>query len=277
MALPAGTDLILEHIAYAHNPETEAQRTTWSFQGQTVGSISTQWCELAQQHLGAKLDAQDLQAVLNLCADIKTRAPLWMDEPFGLFLPDQEQPVGQVPRGSVSYLGLQARGVHANGFVRRTDGIHMWVAKRALDKPTFPGQWDNMVGGGLTAGFTHAQILAKETDEEAGLDVNDLTDTRFVGTLNYQHAHEGGLRNDRLFIYDLELPDGIEPHPKDGEVERFELWPLARVREVIQTTRDFKYNCNLVIIEFLLRHGALDDHQELTAIKSALDQRFQPA
>lgn len=34
-------------------------------------------------------------------------------------------------------------------------------------------------------------------------------------------------------------------------------WPLARVAEVVAGTQQYKPNCNLVIIDFLVRHGAI--------------------
>jgi hypothetical protein len=39
------------------------------------------------------------------------------------------------------------------------------------------------------------------------------------------------------------------------------LWPIERVAERVRDTFDFKFNCNLVIIDFLIRHGliAADD------------------
>ena len=35
------------------------------------------------------------------------------------------------------------------------------------------------------------------------------------------------------------------------------LWPIARVAEIVRDTREFKFNCNLVIIDFLVRHGLI--------------------
>lgn len=269
--------MILEHFQIAHTPGAIANRTPWTFNGRPAGSIGPDWLALAKDILGPTLNARDLAQVQTLCEAIQAQVAHWQDEPFGLYVAGQTEPVGQIHRGAVPHLGLKAYGVHANGFVRKSDGLHMWVAKRAQNKLTFPGKWDNMVGGGLTAGHTPDEVLAKETDEEAGLSLEQLTDVRFVGQLSYQHAHQNGLRNDCLYLYDLELPEGLEPTPKDGEVERFECWPIERLVEIINTTHDFKYNCNLVITEFLMRHGALDKHPQRAAIQSALDQRFQPA
>lgn len=41
----------------------------------------------------------------------------------------------------------------------------------------------------------------------------------------------------------------------DGEVESFELVPVKHVANIIRSTEFFKENCNLVIIDFLFRHG----------------------
>ena len=55
------------------------------------------------------------------------------------------------------------------------------------------------------------------------------------------------------------------PHNRDGEIVRFELMPAATVLDRIRTTDDFKFNVNLVILDFALRHGLLrpDDPEYL--------------
>jgi len=65
------------------------------------------------------------------------------------------------------------------------------------------------------------------------------------------------LQYDNLFIYDLKLEENFVPENTDGEAEEFFLWPVEKVMEVVATTRDYKTNCNLVIIDFAVRHGFL--------------------
>ena len=48
---------------------------------------------------------------------------------------------------------------------------------------------------------------------------------------------------------------------QDGEVESFQRLPLKDVADIIAQTDDFKDNCNLVIISFLVRHGFLKPEQ----------------
>ena len=55
---------------------------------------------------------------------------------------------------------------------------------------------------------------------------------------------------------------GVVPVGNDGEVERFELMPIAHVIEILRETDDFKFNVNLVLIDFLARHGLLDPDKE---------------
>jgi thiamine pyrophosphokinase len=66
-----------------------------------------------------------------------------------------------------------------------------------------------------------------------------------------------GLRRDRLHCYDLMLPESFEPHPVDGEVAGFELWPIQRVFDAVRDTDEFKFNVNLVLIDLFERFGYL--------------------
>jgi hypothetical protein len=74
-----------------------------------------------------------------------------------------------------------------------------------------------------------------------------------------------------LFVYDLELPAEFEPQNSDGEIVRFDLMPAADVVERVRTTDDFKFNVNLVILDFALRHGLIPvDDPEYLDVASGL-------
>src|SRR3546814_12672169 len=79
------------------------------------------------------------------------------------------EPLFDMDRGAVTAFGIANRGFHLNGLVGAGDAPRMWIARRALDKTTYPGKLDNMVAGGHPAGLTPLQNLLKESDEEAGL------------------------------------------------------------------------------------------------------------
>jgi thiamine pyrophosphokinase len=170
-----------------------------------------------------------------------------------------EGPVlARLDRGAIPAFGILAQGVHLNGLVRRADGLHIWLGKRARDKAIAPGQWDNMVAGGNPAGLTAEETLIKEAAEEAGLAPELAARARPVSRLSYIMRNAEGLRRDILHVFDLELPEEFRPVPHDDEVEFFELWPAARVLELVRDTGDVKFNVNLVLIDLFLREGLID-------------------
>jgi len=80
---------------------------------------------------------------------------------------------------------------------------------------------------------------------------------RPVGHITYAMVRPEGLRRDVLCCYDLTLPADFRPTPADGEVEAFELWPIAQVVDSVRQTDDFKFNVNLVLIDLFIRLGLL--------------------
>ena len=186
----------------------------------------------------------------------------WRDEPYPVMKDWGETPLMQIERAACPALGIRSWGVHVNGYVRKRDGLYMWVAKRASDKPTYPGMLDNMVAGGQPIGIgLHANVI-KEAQEEAGIPAEISERAVAVGMISYVHHREAGLSPDQMFCYDLELPLDFIPENTDGEVEEFTLLPIAEVAETVRDTHAFKFNCNLVIIDFLIRHGVLTPDNE---------------
>jgi len=174
-------------------------------------------------------------------------------------------------RSMLPHFGCRAHGVHVNGLVRRPDGLHVWVARRADDRATYPGMLDNIIGGGQGAGLSVRENLVKEGFEEAGFDAEVMSRARPVGTVSYRMDRERGLRDDVLFVYDLELPDDVVPRNTDGEVAAFELWPVERVMQEVDGDSRFKFNCNLVLLDLFVREGLLGpEHPDYVEITSGL-------
>tara|TARA_Y100001934_G_scaffold278736_1_gene380714 strand:- start:297 stop:1154 length:858 start_codon:yes stop_codon:yes gene_type:complete len=173
-----------------------------------------------------------------------------------------DPPFALIERSAVPFFGVRASGVHMNGYVRRDDGIHMWVARRARDKITYPGMLDNIVAGGQPHGLDLRENMIKECGEEAGIPEEIAQHVIPVGFIDYAHESEDGAKPDRQYCYDLKLPDDFVPVAADGEVDEFMLWPLEQVAETVRETSEFKFNCNLVILDFLVRHGFLDPDTE---------------
>lgn len=171
----------------------------------------------------------------------------------------EDEPVAQIDRAAIPWFGARAWGVHVNGYVRKKDGIYLWAGERAANRPSAPGQLDNMIGGGQPIGLTLEQNLCKEAMEEAGIEAELALTAKPAGAVNYRQARQDGLRTDTLFIYDLELPEDYMPRNTDGEVAAFHLMPLAEAAAIVRETDRFKLNCNLVVIDFLMRHGFITE------------------
>ncbi len=181
----------------------------------------------------------------------------WRDEPYAVATAFAAPPLLALERAAVPRLGVRAYGVHLNGYVREGGDLHMWIGRRARDKPTYPGMLDNMVAGGQPIGVALTDNLIKECAEEAAIPRALAARARPVGAVTYCAESEGGVKPDVQFCFDLELPANFSPRNTDGEIDEFHLWPIARVMETVAETREFKFNCNLVIIDFLLRHGLI--------------------
>lgn len=169
-----------------------------------------------------------------------------------------DEPLLQVDRGAVPWLGVRPFGVHLCGYVRNEASLSVWVAVRAKGK-TYAGLWDNTVAGGQPVGLSLRENLIKECGEEASMPAALAERAVATSTLRYVRADETGLKPDTLFCYDLELPADFVPEPRDGEVERFLLVPVEELMQVVADEPRCKPNCSLVWIDFLLRQGVLDD------------------
>jgi len=199
--------------------------------------------------------------------------PGWRNEPYPVALGFAADPLLAMERAAIPRFGVRAYGVHMNGYLRRPDGLHMWVARRARDKPTYPGMLDNTVAGGQPLGLGLMENLIKECAEEAAIPKALAMQSRPVGAISYCTESDEGLKPDVQVCYDLELPEGFVPHNTDGEIESFALWPIAEVERVVRDTAEFKFNCNLVIIDFLIRHGVIPpEHPDYLALCQGLRQ-----
>jgi 8-oxo-dGTP pyrophosphatase MutT (NUDIX family) len=176
---------------------------------------------------------------------------------FAVAMRFADPPLAAIDRGALVALGVRAYGVHVNGLVRTGSGIELWIGRRARDKEVAPGQLDNLVAGGQQIGLTPLENVRKEAREEAGIAPELASRAVPAGALSYTMALPDGLRRDTLFVYDLELSESFEPRNDDGEFEGFRRLPLAEVARRVRDTDDFKFNVNLVIIDFLIRHGVL--------------------
>lgn len=174
-----------------------------------------------------------------------------------------------IDRAIAPYLGIRSYGQHLNGFVRTAQGLKLWIGRRADDRVNYPGCLDNFVAGGLPHGFNLAENMAKECWEEAAVPEDLVANVIPVGAVSYNIDTKKGFSPFTLFCYDLELPEDFVPRCTDAEVQDFYLWPVEKVMDIVKSTDEFKLNCNLIIIDFLIRHGYIgpEDPEYLNLIK----------
>ena len=164
----------------------------------------------------------------------------------------------RIDRAWLESFGVTSYGVHVNGYVERRDGPELWVGVRAQNREVAPGKLDNMVAGGLPVGVTLAENLVKEAAEEASVPEGLAKTAVPVGVVTYMFDTDRGVRRDLLFVYDLKLPADFIPKNTDGEVSGFVRWPARQALRVVEETDEFKFNVNLVIIDFAIRHGLIE-------------------
>ncbi len=181
--------------------------------------------------------------------------PGWRDELYRVSPGFHAPPSMYLERSAASLFGIHAYGIHLNGWTMKDGQRHLWIARRSWNKPRFPGMLDHLVAGGLTAGLSPHEVTVKECGEEAGIPTALAQQAMPVGFVSYRTAFEGELSQDLLFTYDLQLPASFTPANTDGEVDSFQLLPVKDVMELVANTREFKINCNLVLIDFFVRHG----------------------
>jgi 8-oxo-dGTP pyrophosphatase MutT (NUDIX family) len=275
MASDAPVAKLLAHIAACHSAKLPGGRLPFYIGAAQVGYVKPDFAAILAR-VSAEITLYPDQATLAASAAGKLNeiaaaaGSRQRSEDFDVRAEPEGPVVALLDRGALPDFGVIGVGAHLNGLVRKPDGLHLWVAKRAADKKLDPGKLDHLVAGGVPAGLTPFETLLKEGEEEANLPPKLMRAAKPVCRLRYNMERPEGLRRDLLYAYDLVLPEDFSPHPNDGEVESFALWPLTRVLETISQTDDFKFNVNLVLIDLLIRHGQITGPAAAT-LRAALD------
>ncbi len=183
----------------------------------------------------------------------------WRNETFEIVDLADHARLAHTERAAARFWGTLTLGAHATGYVADGRGrpTHLWLARRADDKATDPGLWDNLVGGGVPAGQTPLQALVREAHEEAGLSPAQVAGVTPGRVIRLHRDIPEGLQREHVHSHDLRLPPGLVPRNMDGEVAGFELLPvpeaLARAAGPAMTV-----DAALVTLDFALRHGLIE-------------------
>lgn len=197
-------------------------------------------------------------------------ARAWRNELYAVYNP-LTVPYVLMERAVAVLMGVVTYGVHINGYVpanKTKDGVlKMWIPRRLATKQTYPGMLDNTVAGGLAYPLGIWENAVKECYEEAGLDKEFVElHIQSAGVVSYYcqpYGPKGHPQPEVEYIYDLcfELEDDHIPHTVDGEAEDFRLMSLAEIEERI-LRGEFKKNCAVVIVDFMIRHGLVTPQNE---------------
>ena len=193
----------------------------------------------------------------------------WRDETYPLHSLADGTLLATIERAASRFWGSLTYGAHCNGYVADAAGrpTALWIARRSYSKPTDPGLLDNLIGGGVAHGQTPAEALVREGWEEAG-----LKPAQMHGRLQAGHIVElardipEGFQREHLSVYDLALPDGVQPCNQDGEVHAIECLAIAEAL-ALAATGAMTVDAGLVTLDFALRRHLLpaDEHAALEA------------
>jgi 8-oxo-dGTP pyrophosphatase MutT (NUDIX family) len=194
----------------------------------------------------------------------------WRDELYAVYGPGGEH-VFSVERSASALFGVVTYGVHLTCYTtdKETGEMKLWIPKRARTKQTYPGMLDNTVAGGIAAGEQPFECLVREAMEEASLPEDVSRKAKAAGCVTYFYIRDsraggetGLLQPECQYIYDLDLSgEDVVCKPNDEEVEAFHLLGVDEVLEALGKA-EFKPNCAVVMIEFLIRHGYITRENE---------------
>jgi 8-oxo-dGTP pyrophosphatase MutT (NUDIX family) len=185
----------------------------------------------------------------------------WRDELYSVAPTFGAPPWFRLERAAARYFGVHTWAAHVNGVVRSATGETMWFARRSAGKAIDPLQLDNLVGGGIAAGATVADTVVREAWEEAGIPRALAAQAQPAGALHIYRDQPDGLQSETIFVHDLWLPDTFVPSNQDGEAIEHRQVALAEAARLVALSegRDVvTADASLVVVDFLLRHGAID-------------------
>ncbi|MER1966760.1 DUF4743 domain-containing protein [Castellaniella sp. GW247-6E4] len=161
--------------------------------------------------------------------------------------------LARIERAAVRPLGLLTQAVHLNAW--SPDG-RLWIARRALDKPTDPGLWDTLAGGLVAAGEDQETALLRESHEEAGLRAVEIAAHGPLRVVLRMHRRlPEGYQVENLLLCDCVLDAAVAPANMDGEVCEIRCVPVAEVWDMISHGA-FTLEAELAILDSLRARAA---------------------
>lgn len=220
------------------------------------------------------------EALDRVCRALAAEGALtrWRDERYAAAPEFEAAPWFLLERAAARYFGIRTHAAHANGLVETGGRTSMWIARRSPAKPIDPGMLDNLVGGGIAYGQTVAGTVVKESWEEAGVPAGLAARATAAGQVDILRAQPDGLHRETIHVHDLALPPDFVPACRDGEVVEHRLVPFAAAARLVANVAGpdvVTADASLVVVDCLLRHGAIDagspDGAALAALRHPRD------
>ena len=201
-------------------------------------------------HIGPELSSgdtlNDLLASVAQKLRMAGQAPGWRNELLDVWSGTQR--IGAIERGVMRPLGLLTQAVHLNAW---SESGQLWVARRALTKPTDPGMWDTLVGGLVGHAEAADVALVRESEEEAGLYEDQITQrTPLRCIAQMQRQLREGYQIEDVLTSECVLPEGVTPENQDGEVMEIVCLSPDQLIEMIMAEQ-FTHEASIVILEDL--------------------------
>jgi len=196
----------------------------------------------------------------------------WRNEQYPIYSPPQIL-YATIERSAAPLFGVLAYCVYLIATTHiKVEGkkeLRIWTPRRSKNKQTWPGMLDATVAGAMSVGEGAWDCVIREAEEEASLGPAMVKDqARECGQVTYfgmsdgkpEHGggEEGLMQPECGFVFELELDEGVTPTPRDGEVEEFYCWGVEEVKEAL-IRGEYKTNSAGVMLDWLARHGQLDD------------------
>lgn len=255
-------ETLLAHIAAINDARLPGARLPFLLGTAQVGWVAPSLAAALEDfdhvaRVPAGVVLHDLAALPGIARELARRGHMrFRGEAFDVRAAPDGPVLATIDRGALPAFGIEAQGIHLDGLVRKPDGLHIWIARRAATKALDPSKLDHIVAGGMPAGLAPLETLVKEAGEEAAMPEPLARRAVATGTLRYAMDRPEGLRRDLLHCYEVELPADFTPRAADGEVESFALLPLAEVAAAIRRGGgEYKFNVSVVLAALLLRHG----------------------
>jgi 8-oxo-dGTP pyrophosphatase MutT (NUDIX family) len=189
------------------------------------------------------------------------RLSAWRNEQYAIATQWGAEPLCLIERAAARFFGIRTYAAHVNGVVRETSTTtSMWLSRRSPVKAIDPGLLDNLVGGGIPAGASVVATMVREAWEEAGIPAALAATATLEGEVRVCRAQPDGLQRETVFVHDLWLDPEFAPKNQDGEAVEQRLVSLDEAAALIGHDRGpdlVTTDASLVILDFLLRHGAI--------------------